>query len=229
MGLVQVADLNSALYSCVEADHLAAVTPGTSKRWLGGYVYRSRGGQVVGQLPVTVYAQSHVEEGPSFLDLVEVKAIGELKEAGFSLGKIREIVANCQQFMDVDRPLVRLKFLTDGRIIFVEHGEDLLEVGRRKGQHAWFDFLAPFLKELDYEHDLARRWYPLGKEKLVVVDPDYGYGFPVVKNSGVRTEIVLERFQVGETIEEIAADFNIQPIEVQQALQFEARLAKRAA
>jgi len=57
------------------------------------------------------------------------------------------------------------------------------------------------------------------------MDPEYAYGLPVIVNSGVRTEIVLERFQAGDLDEQIAADFNISPLEVQRALQFEVKRA----
>jgi uncharacterized protein (DUF433 family) len=215
------------LYSYGESDYLAQVTPGTSKRWLDGYQYWRPSGERVAQPPVT--PGSRPDGGVTFLDLMEITAIGLLKQAGFSLPRIRDIVSNCQDILGLQRPLVTVQFKTDGREIFVDQGAALLEVGRRKGQQAWNEFLAPFLEEIDYEHELARRWYPLGRDKLVVIDPAYGHGLPVVRDTGVRTEIVFERFQVGESIREIAGDFNIQPDEVEQALQLESRLAKRAA
>jgi uncharacterized protein (DUF433 family) len=43
----------------------------------------------------------------------------------------------------------------------------------------------------------------------------------VVADSGVRTEIILERFEAGDLHDQIAADFNLDPIEVERALQFE--------
>jgi uncharacterized protein (DUF433 family) len=215
------------LYSYSETDYLAGVSPGTAKRWLEGYWYWTPDGERIVQPPVTI--RPRPEDGASFLDLVEVTAIGRLKEAGFPLRRIREIVTNCQHLLGVEHPLVTLQFKTDGREIFVDQGEQLLEVGKRKGEQAWSEFLAPFLHDIEYEADFARRWYPQGQGRAVVVDPDYGYGLPVVVGTGVRTEIILERFQVGETIREIAQDFNLAPNQVEQALQFETRLAKRAA
>ena len=45
----------------------------------------------------------------------------------------------------MEHPLVTLKFRTDGSEIFVDQGEKLHEVGKRKGEQAWSVFLAPFL------------------------------------------------------------------------------------
>ena len=207
------------LYSYADADYLAGVSRGTSKRWLTGYRYWAPDGQRVVQPPVTPGT-----EGVglvSFLDLVEIVAIGRLKEVGFSLKAIRQVVFNCQEILGLARPLTTLKFKTDGREIFVDKGPILLEVGRRKGEQAWNEFLEPFLHNLDYAHEIARRWWPLGRENRVVVDPDYGYGFPVVANSGVRTEIILERFRAGDLKDRIAQDFKLDPVEVERALQFD--------
>jgi uncharacterized protein (DUF433 family) len=211
------------LYSYADADYLAHVTRGTSKRWIEGYQYWDKHGERVVQPPITPGTDGH--GAISFIDLVEIAAIGRLRSVSFSLKSIRRIVSNCQELLHVSRPLTTLKFKTDGREIFVDQGDVLLEVEKRKGQRAWSDFLEPFLEELDYGPEFARRWWPLGKDKPIIVDPDYGHGFPVIKNSGVRTEIILERFQAGDLNDQIAKDFNISEIEVERALQFEVNRA----
>jgi len=162
----------------------------------------------------------------SFVDLIEIIAIGRLKEIGFALPAIRQIVRNCQEILLIERPLATLKFKAGGREIFVERADDtLLEVGRRKGMQAWNEVLGPFLEDLDYSGELASRWWPLGHDKPIVVDPEYGYGFPVVASSGVRTEIIRERFEAGDLEAQIARDFNLDPIAVERALQFELQRA----
>lgn len=208
-------------YGYAEADYLAKVSRGTSKRWLSGYEYLRPSGERVRQPPVTPGVE--VDGAVSFVDLIEIVAIGKLKERGFSLRQIRQIVKNCQRFFEVDRPLPTLKFKTGGREIFVTGGYDLTEVGRRRGLRAWNEVLEPFLEDLDHdaEIELANRWWPLGRSNQIVVDPDYGYGFPVIVRSGVRTEIILERFQAGDLEDQISKDFNIKRIEVERALQFE--------
>lgn len=206
-------------YGFADADHLAGVSRGTSRRWLSGYAYTRQAGWRVSRPPITPGAANHA--AVSFIDLLEIVAIGRLKEFGFSLSRIRQLVSNCQELIGVSRPLTTLKFKTDGQEIFVDKGDVLLEVGRRKGMQAWNEILEPFLRDLDYTAGLASRWWPLGKDKPIVIDPEYGYGFPVVANSGVRTEIILERFRASDLEAQIARDFNLQPIEVERALQFE--------
>jgi uncharacterized protein (DUF433 family) len=209
------------LYTYSESDFLANVSRGTSSRWLSGYAYRREDGILVKQPPVTPGVDT--EAGVSFVDLIEIAAIGKLKKIGWSLPAIRGIVQNCQQLLHVERPFAALKFKIGGREIFVPSNGVLLEVGRKKGMTAWNEVLAPFLEELDYsqELELVRRWWPLGRVHPVVVDPEYGHGLPVILNSGVRTEIVFERFLAGALAKEIANDFNVSEVDVERALQFE--------
>lgn len=217
-------------YGFAEADYLAHVSRGTSRRWLAGYSYRGTSGDVVHLPPVGRRSAKDADGTVSFIDLVEVVAIGGLKDAGFSLTHIRKIVTTCEELLGVARPLTTLTFKTGGREIFVDMGEGrLIEVLGRRGRQAWTEVLAPFLQTLEYENDLARRWWPLGQQGPVVVDPAFAYGLPVIKNTGVRTEILFERFEAGELFEEIAEDFNLEARDVQLAIQFEATRLKTAA
>lgn len=204
------ATLQRPLYTFSDVDQLARVSRGTAKRWLLGY----------GQYPA-VSAPSPTSPAASFLDLVEVIAIGKLKQRGFSLVLIRQIVQYTQQLLKLEHPLVSAQFRLGGREIFVEAEDRLIEVGRRRGQTVWHEVLAPFLEDLDYTQDLASIWWPRGHHGHIQVSPYVGYGFPVIADRGVRTEIIRERYVANDPIDVIAKDFRLDPALVEAALRFE--------
>jgi hypothetical protein len=70
------------LYGFTESDRLAGVTRGTSRRWLKGYRYWYADESRMA-LPIT--PARDLPDGVSFVDLVEVIAIGKLRQRGFSL------------------------------------------------------------------------------------------------------------------------------------------------
>lgn len=208
------------IYSFAEADRLAQSTSGTAKRWLTGYKYRSSDGEVVKLPPVTT-GTGRDEGAVSFVDLVETVAISGLKEFGYSLPRIREIVAECQELFGSQYPLAAHVFSTDGNEFFVKQpGDRLVGLLGRKREQAWNEVLDPFLVTLDYQGELASRWWPLGKDVPVVIDPGYGFGLPVIAGTSIRTEIVAERFE-HEVEEEIAEDLSVTRDEITRALQFE--------
>ena len=84
--------------------------------------------------------------------------------------------------------------------------------------------LEPFLETVDYQDGWAQRWWPAGRSSQVVLDPQFGYGLPVVEGTGVRTEILIERGEAGDSIEQIAADFGVSSGSVRDALNYERSL-----
>lgn len=216
------------LYSYAEADRLAGVSRGTSNRWVKGYKYWNDEGERVAQPPMTAGPEGRTKGGVSFFDLIGIKAIDALRELGFGTRTIRDIIKYCRLELGVDYPLATQTFKTDRRKIYMHAGDGrLLEVlGGQRGAQAWDEILDPFLRNLDYQNELARRWWPLGREdKRVVVDPDYGFGLPVIMGSGVRTDSIAEQYEAGDTVEHIAYDFNVTPEQIEGALELERQLA----
>ena len=82
MGSVSYAhpSVKRPLYSFAEADRLAKVTPNTSRRWLKGYSFWY-GGEHRTMPPVTPTTET--KDAVSFVDLMEVAAIGRLIKKGF--------------------------------------------------------------------------------------------------------------------------------------------------
>jgi len=207
------------LYSFAEADRIVRVTPGTARRWLKGYHfwYDDKRHEMP---PIT--PDLGEQYAVSFVDLMEVAAISKLRQKGFSFKRVRQINAYCRVYLHEPRPLVTQKFKVAGQDIFLAADFDVLvDVGREAGMLAWKEVLEPFLEDVEYENELARRWWPLGRERMVVVDPDYGFGLPVVEGTAVRTEIIAERYRAGDSTDEIAYDFDVTPKQINDALRWE--------
>jgi uncharacterized protein (DUF433 family) len=207
------------LYSFAEADRIARVTPNTSRRWLKGYSFWYDGEHRT--MPPVTWT-SETKDAVTFVDLMEVATIDKLRKKGFSFKQIRKINATARFYLKKSRPLVTETFKVKGRDIFVDEGFGILvNVGYEAGMQAWDEILDPFLDTVEYEGEIVRRWWPLGKEFAVLVDPDYGFGLPVVEGVGVRTEIIAERYRAGDSTDEIAYDFDVTPKQIDDALQWE--------
>jgi uncharacterized protein (DUF433 family) len=61
-------------------------------------------------------------------------------------------------------------------------------------------------------------WY---KERSIVIDPRIAFGRPVVLRSGVSTFVIAERIDAGETVRDIAADYDLDSSEIEQAALYE--------
>jgi uncharacterized protein (DUF433 family) len=59
----------------------------------------------------------------------------------------------------------------------------------------------------------------------VIVDPRIGFGLPLLATGGARVEDLVDRFQAGDSVEEISADFGVPAEQVEDVI----RVATKAA
>jgi len=134
-------------------------------------------------------------------------------------------------------PLAEEEFQTDGVNLFVER----LGLGRRhlvnvsaSGQLAMREILGALLRRIERDdHGLAIRLYPFSRRpvlapaaldespRLVVIDPKLAFGRPVLVGTGVTTSAIAERFDAGESIEALAADYGRSLNQIEEAIRCE--------
>jgi uncharacterized protein (DUF433 family) len=209
-------------YQLPQAARIAHVHTATLKRWLAGYSYQ-RSGKQLSQPPVLRDAASPT--ALSFFDLLEAAFLSSYRSEGISLQSLRRALDFASKELKVDRPLLYHRFLHDGKDLFAEYEAETGEHGllnfSRGGQATWPEIVREYLKELEYEKEIAIRWWPLGQQRAVAIDPRFNFGRPVVASKKIRTEILAERWQADEPIELIAEDFGLSRAEVEDALRFE--------
>ncbi|MFO7299126.1 MAG: MerR family transcriptional regulator [Actinomycetes bacterium] len=90
----------------------------------------------------------------SFTDVVQLKVIKRLLDAGMSLKKIRSAVDILKKQLDTDQPLADVTLLSDGRTIYAAHSpEEVVDVFR-KGQGVFGIAIGPVQEEVagDIKH-----------------------------------------------------------------------------
>ena len=91
----------------------------------------------------------------SFTDVVQLKVVKRLLDAGMSLKKIREAVKNLREELESDRPLMDVTLLSDGSSIYAAHSADEVVDVFRRGQGVFGIAIGPVQQELEGEiHDL---------------------------------------------------------------------------
>jgi uncharacterized protein (DUF433 family) len=93
------------------------------------------------------------------------------------------------------------------------------------GQIAFKEVIGPFCKKIDFNEttSLARTFWPLGKNRNVVVDPHHGFGRPTIVGTNIATEAISNLVYAGESKDSVTELFNIQLSAVEDAVEFEMR------
>ncbi len=78
---------------------------------------------------------------------------------------------------------------------------------------------------------VAARLYPFTRPnessgpRLVVINPRVSFGRPVLAETGVPTEIFAQRYIAGESIDDLAIDYECERLQVEEAIRCELSLA----
>jgi len=71
---------------------------------------------------------------------------------------------------------------------------------------------------------MPTRFYPfvtsdaLEDRKIIVIDARRSFGRPIVARRGVSTAVIVDRVDAGESIEDIATDYDLERGEVEEAI-----------
>jgi uncharacterized protein (DUF433 family) len=220
--------LTRPAYTVADAARWARTTRATARRWVEGYEFKGPSGRAHRSPAVT--GKRPEERYLTFEDLVEVAAVARARESGMSLQGIRQGLDFAKQELGIARPLLSERLLTDGRALFLDEtrNSDQYVNLNRFGQVAWKP-IEDVLKTIEYERGAAARWWPRGKNIDILIDPQVNFGRPVLAPLGVRTETLVDRFDGGEEIEDLAEEYGTKPALIQEALRFENRFGSLAA
>lgn len=162
-----------------------------------------------------------------FWTLIELFSVSQLRAHGLSMRRLRADRKELAERFKTDHPFALEGLLTDGRRLLKELDRaSLLELGTG-GQTDFKSVIRPFCALLDFDSNtrLASRFYPVGRDSSVIVDPHHAFGRPIIQGTSITTEALACLVRGGETIDDIASDFRLEPTQVEEAWEFERQLA----
>jgi uncharacterized protein (DUF433 family) len=224
--------LGLGLYTLPEAARLLRVPLDRLRRWTIGYTFA--GARFSEPLFKPDYPELAVKSILTFQDLMELFLVARFRQAGVSLQKIRATAQWAARRFETNYPFAIRRFHTDGKRLFAE-------LESREGQGSpersflephtcqyVFSWVEEFFLKLDYENDLVSHFWPLGKERPVVLDPARSFGQPIDPATGVPTRVLADMHAAGESVEEVARWFRVESEAVRAAVEYERSLAKAA-
>ncbi len=219
--------LDVPAYVVAEAAHYLQIPAATLRSWVRGRSYplkpnRSGFFQPVIQLP------DDEQNLLSFTNLVEAHILDAIRrEHGVQLQKVRDAVHYMQERMNVEHPLAYQAMATDGVDLFVQRYAQLINVSR-DGQLAMSTILNAYLRRVEWdEAGFAIRLYPftrkreLDEPKVVVIDPEISFGKPILVGTGIPTSTVAERYKAGESVDDLAEDYELKRVQIEEAIRCE--------
>ncbi|MCB2204811.1 hypothetical protein KQI65_08675 [bacterium] len=220
--------LDVPAYPAAEAARLIGLKADRVRRWLKGYTYALHARQVH-QNPVVSGSQASETSYASFLDLIDLLFVKQFLDHGISLQRIRKALDEASHILET-RHFARQSFFTDGKDLYLQvkdQGDAILEL-LSGGQWVIPEIITELAQQIEFgEHlGLARKWYPLGGDRSIVIDPSVAYGRPSIVGKGVMTANVYDFYLAeGREIRPTCRWLDLTQKQVQDAVQFEESLA----
>lgn len=219
-------DLREApAYSITEAGRYLRLSPATLRSWFLGRSYPTARG--LSEFEPVLRPARREPPTLSFSNLIEAHVLRSLRtEHGVPLAKVRQALSWAEDELEIENLLLREELRTAGGDLFLDRYGELINLSA-SGQLAMRRMFDAHLQRVEWG-DLRRpvRLYPFViaeqlDAKPIVIDPRISFGRPVIADAFIGTRTLLDRIDAGETVEELAADYEITPGAVEEAIVFE--------
>jgi uncharacterized protein (DUF433 family) len=191
-------------------------------------------GQPDGKTPlITRFPREGRQATVPFIGFIEAYVLSSFRRAGVPMQRIRPAVEVLAKEIGVDHALASKRLYTDGAEVLYDFAtkegeDDLMDlVVLRTKQRQFAHVVREYLKQIHYGGDgwASSVKLPSYENAEVVVDPKIAFGLPLVVRGGARVEDLVDRFQAGDSVKEIATDFGVPADQVEDVI----RVATRAA
>ena len=214
-------------YTPAEAAKLAGTSAATVRTWLRGCEpprhRKGPGPDGPGLAP---------DRGPlrlSFVELIEVVVVARFRQVSrqppVTLARLDRARAYARDAFDAPFPFasVHLKEI-GGRVMHEFETRDPARPGQLAlalgGQWVLPSPVRDEVDEnIDFDGQLAVRWYPAGRGVKLVVDPRIAGGRLCILGSGITVDTITKRWHAGEAISDLARDYDLPPADLEAILQ----------
>lgn len=219
-------------YTVAEAAHYLRMPEGTLRSWVVGRFYPVAGRSKRSR-PL-IHPDDPKSQYLSFINLVEAHVLAGIRRRhGVKLPNVRKALDYVRRQFRVEHPLINQAFQTDGLDLFVERYGELINASR-EGQRAMKEIIGVYLKRIEWDaKGLPIKLYPFTRDtqaeaapasdpRVVVMNPTISFGRPVIAGTGIPVSSIYERYKAGDSVLNLAQDFNLETGAIEEAIRCEA-------
>ncbi len=157
----------------------------------------------------------------NFLTLIEFYIFYLLREQKIGANKILEAHKNMSRELKTPYPFASSKLLINKKDILYEVITDTWVYADNSNQIIIHTLIENFFNKIDFsDNALAERFWPLGKEHTIVVDPHHQFGQPVIDGTNINAASIYSMYQSGEPPATIGILYDLTDEQINDAIAF---------
>lgn len=212
-------DIGLGVYTPSEIAQILRIPSSKVNRWIDQYW----DGKLGKQFEEKYSWKTADSKAVSFHTLVEFYVMMLFSDAGVKPHQVLKAHNELSEIYDTAFPFATKQALdsirTDGKTIYFIQNKDSITLDGTKQFN--LSFVKVFFKNLDFDSDqLASRFWPMGKEKSILVDPERKFGHPIIEDRNIFPETLSNHFKAGDPIEYISLVYDLSEQQVMDAIQF---------
>ncbi|MBO9675948.1 MAG: DUF433 domain-containing protein [Sphingobacteriaceae bacterium] len=160
------------------------------------------------------------DKATNFYTLIEFYVFYQLRALNISTNKIIKAHQDMAEQLNTAYPFASSKLLSDGKsILFTMEDGTIVEADNTR-QTVFKQIIEQFCKKIEFSStDIAERFYPLGKEKHIIVDPHHQFGQPVIEETNILAQTLYELHTAGESLTFLSRLYDIKETDIQSAIE----------
>lgn len=158
-----------------------------------------------------------------FHTLIEFYVMMQFAEAGVKTKEVLKAHKELAEMYQTNFPFAVEEVLknikTDKFKVYLRMNGDTISLDGTKQLN--LGLISMFFQNLDFGKDnLASRFWPLGKKRLVVCDPHHKFGQPTISGTNIQSEAIYNMYKAKEPIPFIASIYEVSEKAVKDAIKF---------
>ena len=220
-----ISPLDQPAYQLAEAARYVRLPVATLRTWTLGRQYATAQGS--SQFRPLIRPATKKPPVLSFTNLIEAHVLRALRtDHGVPVKEVRKAIRFAEESLGIERLLLSEELCADAGRLFLDRYGELINLSA-SGQLAMRQVLQVHLKRVAWSNRIPIRLHPFvlgdssGVEMPIAIDPTISFGRPVLATRGVSTAVITARIDAGESVEDVAADYELTRDEIEQAVLYE--------
>jgi uncharacterized protein (DUF433 family) len=213
-------------YSVAEAARYLKVAPATLRSWVVGRPY-PKGTGTAHSSPL-IRPAKNPPATLSFWNLIEAHVLRSLRtDHAVKMDALRGAIHYAGQTLKIERLLLSPELRTDAGKLLLERYGQLIELSA-SGQVAMRRLFDVHLARVEWDDGkFPVRLFPvisgdvIGAARPIAIDAHVAFGRPVLAQKGITTGAIVERMDAGESVTDLAEDYDVSTEEIMEAVLYE--------
>jgi uncharacterized protein (DUF433 family) len=213
-------------YSISDAARYLRIPSGTIRSWTVGRNYQTLNGSCFFKPLIKI--RDTKPKLLSFTNLIEVHIVRAIrKNHQIRLDKVRIALDFIENEFKLSHPLASQQFRTDGTDLFIEQYGSLInasqgeQMGLRDAVHAHLERIVTDDSGLAIKLFPFTRSHEENNPRIVVIDPQIAFGRLTIEGTGIAANVLAERYLAGDSIDDLAYDYNCENFKIEEAIRCE--------